>query len=89
MNPDGADYAPVFDTVGDYAYHCTIHDYMHGVVRVTADLPPTDISGAALGSASGSDAGGLEIGTIAAIAGAALRAAGLLTFVLRRRATRA
>jgi plastocyanin len=86
LSPGGADYTATFDNVGDYAYHCNIHDYMHGTVHVT-QLPPTDISATA--SSSGSDSGGLETFTIAAIAGAALGAAGLLTFVLRRRATRA
>ncbi len=86
LNPGGADYTATFKKVGDYAYHCNIHDYMHGVVHVNA-LPPTDVSGDAL--ASGSDSGALGIATLAAIAGAALGAAGLLTFVLRRRAFRA
>jgi len=87
LNPGGADYAPVFTTVGDYAYHCNVHSYMHGVVHVSAALPPTDIAGTAL--SSGPDSGGLGIVTIAAIAGAVFGAAGLLTFVLRRRAIRA
>jgi plastocyanin len=86
LNPGGADYTATFKAVGDYAYHCNIHSYMHGTVHVT-QLPATDISATA--SSSGSDSGGLGTFTIAAIAGAGLGAAGLLTFVLRRRAIRA
>jgi plastocyanin len=86
LSPGGADYAATFNAVGDVAYHCNIHTYMHGVVHVNA-LPPTDISGTT--SSSGADSGGLGTFTSAAIAGAALGAAGLLTFVLRRRAIRA
>jgi plastocyanin len=86
LNGEGDTYSATFDTAGDYAYHCVIHSYMHGVVHVN-NLPSTDITGA--GSTSGSDSGGSGIVTVAAIAGAALGAAGLLTFVLRRRAIRA
>ncbi len=90
LSPGGADYSVTFSKVGDYAYHCNIHDYMHGMVHVNA-LPPTDIAGAvsSSGSDSASDSGGLGTVTLAAIAGAALGVAGLLTFVLRRRAIRA
>jgi len=34
-----------FDTPGEFAYHCTIHDYMHAkvtVVAANASQPPTD-----------------------------------------------
>jgi len=34
-----------FDTAGQFAYHCEIHDYMHGTVTVLAagaTPPPTD-----------------------------------------------
>ena len=36
----------VFDTAGDFAYHCDIHDYMTGTVHVIAagaTQPPTDV----------------------------------------------
>ena len=34
-----------FNTPGEFAYHCEIHDYMHGkvtVVAANASQPPTD-----------------------------------------------
>ncbi len=43
-------YAATFDSAGDYAYHCEIHDYMQGVVHVVrggdGELPPTDVGSA-------------------------------------------
>lgn len=42
---EGQSYSQTFDTAGDYAYHCEIHDYMQGTVHVT-DLPPTDVAAA-------------------------------------------
>jgi len=88
LSPGGADYSASFSAVGDYAYHCNIHTYMHGVVHVAA-LPTTDATGTSSALGTGSDSGGLGIVTLAAIAGMSLGAAGLLTFVLRRRAIRA
>jgi plastocyanin len=38
---EGDTYQATFDTVGDFAYHCEVHDYMHGTVHVAA-VPPTD-----------------------------------------------
>jgi plastocyanin len=86
LSPGGADYTAKFSAAGDYAYHCSIHTYMQGVVHVAA-LPPTDAAVTATGSGSGSVGLGTE--TLAAIAGVALGFAGLLTFSLRRRAIRA
>lgn len=86
LSPGGADYTAKFSAAGDYAYHCSIHTYMQGVVHVAA-LPSTDAAVTATGSGSGSV--GLGTGPLAAIAGVALGFAGLLTFVLRRRAIRA
>ena len=45
-----------FDTAGTYAYHCEIHDYMHGTVTVLAagQTPPsTDTTTPAGASAGG------------------------------------
>lgn len=50
---EGDSYEETFDTAGDYAYHCEIHDYMQGVVHVT-DLPPTDLVGGAAGDGGSS-----------------------------------
>ena len=42
---EGQTYQNTFDTAGDFAYHCDIHDYMTGTVHVLAaglTPPPTD-----------------------------------------------
>lgn len=42
---EGETYQHTFDTAGDFAYHCDIHDYMTGTVHVLAaglTPPPTD-----------------------------------------------
>ncbi|MBV9282439.1 MAG: plastocyanin, partial [Chloroflexi bacterium] len=31
----GARFARVFNKAGTFAYHCTIHPFMHGTIRVT------------------------------------------------------
>jgi len=77
LSPGGADYSQSFSKTGDYAYHCNIHPYMHAVVHVTA-LPPTDAAG------STTDAGGLGLLTLAAVAGLGLGTAGLFSFVVLR-----
>jgi plastocyanin len=55
-------YQETFSSVGDFAYHCNIHDYMHGTVHVTG-LDPTDSTGTAAAGTSGN-------GTLIALAGA-------------------
>ncbi len=42
----GRTFSMTFSSTGSVAYHCTIHDYMHGTIRVLAagaTAPPTDI----------------------------------------------
>ena len=64
-----------FDTAGTYAYHCRIHDYMHGTVTVLAagaTPPPTDAA-----PAQGSPAGGVPWLPLLAAAAAVIVLGGL------------
>ncbi|MBA2488351.1 MAG: cupredoxin domain-containing protein [Chloroflexi bacterium] len=71
-------YQETFDTAGDYAYHCEIHDYMQGVVHVV-DMPPTDALGAV------DDSGRLPAPLMALVALLAAGVAGsLIMFRLRK-----
>jgi plastocyanin len=53
ISSTGNTYQATFDSAGDFAYHCEVHDYMHGSVHVAA-VPPTDLSSTSSPSAPGS-----------------------------------
>jgi plastocyanin len=76
----GKTYSLTFTGTGSFAYHCTIHTYMHGTIDVVAEaatVPPTDTAPASpVGSAGWSGA----LVLVVAIAGGIA-----FVFVLARR----
>jgi len=80
LNPGGPVYSQTFNTAGDFAYHCTIHTYMHGVIHVES-MPATDALASFTSVATGPDAPWMLL----AVAGVALLASGALTLAIRRR----
>src|SRR5262249_49086615 len=83
LDSTGASYSQTFNQAGDFAYHCNIHAYMHGVVHVTSasSMPPTDALSAMSSIASGPNSPWL----LPALAGAAPRVSGSLTLASRGR----
>lgn len=81
----GKTFSTTFSTVGSFAYHCTIHPYMHGTIRVLAagkTAPPTDAAPAPA-SATPDSAPIVTLGFLA-IALGGLAGFGLLVFKGRR-----
>lgn len=79
----GDNYANVFQTLGTFAYHCSIHPNMKGTVEVvetisSASAPPST-------SSSSPSAGGSSNGWLFVVAGAAFVAAVIAGFVAVRR----
>ena len=77
-------YQHTFNAAGDFAYHCDVHDYMHGTVHVAA-LDPTDAAGVATGVDS-TGSGPLAVATVAGIG--SILVIGALGLRLRRRENR-
>lgn len=69
----GADGAIVFETVGTFAYRCSIHPEMTGTVTVVSALPATDM---ASGAATDVERGSSRAGLLALVALVALVVAG-------------
>ena len=80
----GETFSMTFSSTGSIAYHCTIHDYMHGTIRVLAagaTPPPTDTGPL---PTSTLDRGGDPALGIVAIALAGLAGFALVVIRLRR-----
>lgn len=77
---EGDTASQTFDTAGDFAYHCEIHDYMTGIVHV---LPATDMTSGGT-SATESGVGLLPLLQLIAAALAFVVLSSLAVFAWRR-----